>query len=154
MKKFIILLIISGFLNSCSNPNKIYDKKYSFSQNQWKLEDKKTFKFDIKEDGIYNITFLFSHVYDYQFVKIPLTFDIKDEKNRIETLPIILNIKDKNGKELADCAGDYCDLKYPLKQNIKLKKGQHKIFVSNNFDYKYLPNVIAIGVSVEKVKKH
>jgi hypothetical protein len=43
-------------------------------------------------------------------------------------------------------------LKTILKENTKLQKGNYKITISNNFNGPYLPNVIGIGIQVEKQK--
>ncbi len=150
MNKFLLLIITFLFI-SCNNPNEVYDKKYTFSQNRWKLEDKKTFEFDVTETGNYNIKFLFSHVYDYQFVNVPLLFELKNEIGKVENIPLELAIKE-NGEDIGDCAGDYCDIYYSIKSKVLLNKGTHKIFVSNTFDFPYLPNVLAIGIKVEKIE--
>ena len=55
---------------------------------------------------------------------------------------------------MADCSGDICDLFYRIKENKKLVKGIYKISVSHNFEgAEYLPNVIGIGLNVDREKK-
>lgn len=153
MKK-IYLLLPFLILVSCTPAGAVYDKFIRMSEtNQWKKEDIKTFEIDIKEDGNYTINFDFSHVYDYQFNKVPIVFEIENESGNKETIPVDLKIKDESGKQLADCSGDICDLKYTVKDNFPMKKGKHKIMVSNTFLFEYLPNVIGIGITVSHSKE-
>jgi len=150
-----ILFLLTAFLvlTSCS--------KHQFSQfdtfgeeNRWLQTDVKTFEFEILDESqLYDIVFRFSHVYDYQFPKIPLSFSIENPKGEKENFSIDLALKDKNGKELGDCAGDICDLDFPLKNKTKLIKGKYKITVLNTFKgAPYLPNVIGIGLNVDSIK--
>ena len=101
---------------------------------------------------MYDLTFRFSHVYDYQFDSVPIAFSIENPKGEKENFNIDLAIKDSSGKQLAECAGDVCDLKFKIKEKIKLTKGTYKVTVSQSFNGPYLPNVIGIGLDVNDVK--
>jgi gliding motility-associated lipoprotein GldH len=118
--------------------------------NRWEKSDLKVYEFEIKDDTKrHNIVFEFSHVYNYQFDSIPIQFLIKSPDGKEENLAIDLPIKDGSGEQLAECSGDVCDLKYTLKEQIRLSKGTYKITVSHNFKAApFLPNVIGIGLSV------
>lgn len=161
--KTLHLLLLFAILTSCSKHNE-YKEFVSFGEeNRWQKSDIKTFEFDISDakafdvdvtddNQLYNLVFKFSHVYDYQFATIPIQFSIESPDGNKETIAIDLALKDSNGKELAECAGDVCDLKYPIKEKIKLQKGLYKVTISHSFEGPYLPNVIGIGLNVESVK--
>jgi gliding motility-associated lipoprotein GldH len=146
-----ILLIVSCFclFVSCKQ-NQIYRKiDDNFSENRWEQKDAKNYDFSIDDESkLYDINFLFGHVYDYQFEQVPIYFKIIDPTGKEENFSIDLKIKDSNGKDLGGCSGDFCDLKQLLKEKAKLQKGNYKIIVSQHFKGPYLPNVLAIGIEV------
>jgi|SRR6218665_3319392 len=120
---------------------------------RWQASDKKVYEFDITDESqIYNLTFQFSHIYGYQFASIPLNVSIESPDGKTEDLRIDLKIADSSGKQLADCAGDICDLYYKIKEKTKFEKGHYKITVSHSFKGPYLPNVIGLGLEVKTIK--
>ncbi len=154
MKKNIFTLFGLFFLIVSCNKSEVYSKfDDGFPENRWQEKDAKTYDFTIDDDSkLYNITFRFSHVYDYQFNSIPVNFTIVNPNGETEKKQIDLKIKDASGKELAECSGDFCDLNYKLEENSKLLKGNYKIIVSHSFEGPYLPNVLGVGLKVETVK--
>lgn len=150
--RFLFVLFILSLVTSCSN-NHFREFDTLPEDRRWYASDKKIYDFDIQDDeDPYAIIFHFSHVYGYQFSSIPLTVSIESPDGKTEVLAIDLKIADSSGKQLADCAGDICDLYYKIKERTKLQKGKYKITVSHNFKGPYLPNVIGVGLAVEKVK--
>lgn len=151
--KLLHLLSLFAIFISCSNPNN-YSQFVDFGEdNRWQKDDARTFDFDITDDvQSYNLTFRFSHVYDYQFATVPINFTIENPTGEMENLTIDLAIKDSAGEELAECAGDVCDLNYKIKEKTKLQKGKYKVTISHSFEGPYLPNVLGIGLTVESVK--
>ncbi|MGL2965212.1 hypothetical protein [Flavobacterium sp. XGLA_31] len=152
--KLLVLLFFFSLFLSCSQQGH-YSVFDTFGEdNRWNQTDTKTFDFEITDESKpYDITFKFSHVYDYQFASVPLTFVIESPNGQKETLPVDLKIKDASGKQLADCSGDVCDLVYPIKKKTKLTKGIYKITVSHRFKgAPFLPNVIGIGLNVDSVQ--
>ncbi|QBZ97299.1 gliding motility lipoprotein GldH family protein [Flavobacterium sangjuense] len=151
--KTLLLLSLFAILTSCSKQGQFSQFDTFGEENRWQKSDAKTFEFDITDDSkLYNLTFRFSHVYDYQFASVPINFSIENPAGEKEDHTINLAIKDDNGKELGECAGDVCDLNYKVEENFKLQKGKYKITFSHSFEGPYLPNVIGIGLNVESVK--
>lgn len=149
---FLFLFFIFSILISCSDN---HFRRFDIlpEDQRWEASDKKIYEFDIEnENQFYNIVFQFSHVYGYQFASIPLVAYIESPDGKTEELKIDVPIKDDSGKELAECAGDICDLKYTIKEKTKLQKGLYKVTISHSFEGPYLPNVIGIGLNVENVK--
>lgn len=144
---FIIILI------SCSEKTE-YSKFIRLPENhRWLKTDTKLFEFTIVDDSkLYDIAFEFSHIADYQFASIPIKIDIKNPSNKEEFHNIDFNIVDKNGKPLADCGGDICDLSMKIIEKTKLVKGKYQIKIGHSFKGEYLPNVIGIGVKVSQAK--
>ena len=153
MKIKILLLFGLLVLVASCNTSSVYKKDYEFDKNQWQKSDAKTFDFTIDDDAkLYDITFSLSHVFDYQFASIPLSFKWIKPDGTSDVISIDLKMKDENGKELGECAIDVCDLKHIIDSKVKLQKGKHQIIVSHTFDYDYLPNIIHIGLEVIKLK--
>ncbi len=140
---FVVLLTLSySCTNTSSNQSKIFD------QNQWKKSNPQTFIFNQTEDSKpCTIVFSFSHVYEYQFDSVPLIFTLTKADGSAEIKKIDLQLKDKNGKDLGDCAGDICDLNTVIFENISLPKGENTLKVAHTFHFDYLPNVLQIGVN-------
>ena len=154
MKNTTLLFVGIFFLLISCNKKAVFDQfDTDFENNRWLEKDIKTYDFTIDDDSkLYNITFAFSHVYDYQFSSVPLNIKIVDPSGKEEPMTIDLQIKDASGKQLADCSGDVCDLFFKIKEKTKLQKGNYKAIISHSFSGPYLPNVIGVGLKVEEAK--
>lgn len=147
----ISLLCLLVFMVSCDK-NQVYHKlDEDFPENRWQNNVVKEFEFDIEDASpSYDFVLLFSHVSDYQFSSVPVKIRIESPSRKAENIAVDLKIKEDNGKDIADCAGDYCDLKYTFKTKTVLEKGKYKVYIGHSFKGPYLPNVIALGLNVEK----
>ena len=104
-------------------------------------------------EGLHTIKIHLSHIYDFESSKIPLEIAITTPNRTKEMLSIDLVVKDASGNDIGDCTGDICEVYYPIYSNVKLQKGIYTIKVKNNFKGAYLPNILGIGVIVEKFQK-
>jgi gliding motility-associated lipoprotein GldH len=151
MKK-ILLLLVAGLAISCSEKaGTLSETHKDFESNRWKATDVQTFEFEVPE--IINSAKLkvkFSHVHEPQYANVPLEINIYSPDGQIEMFYANLRLQDAAGKSLSDCAGDVCDLSASVKENLNLEKGKYKVTVSNKFPNAFLPNVLALGVSIEK----
>ena len=151
--KTTFLLLLFFTLISCNNAS-VYSKFDDFPEdNRWLPSTILNYDFTIEDATLlYDIKFKFSHVYDYQFATVPINFTIESPDGMMESVNIDLAIQDDAGKSLADCSGDICDLTYLLKPKTKLQKGSYKIAISTPTKLPYLPNVIGVGLEVQKVE--
>ena len=151
--KFIFPFLTIFLLISCSEKTD-YKKFIKLPEDhRWLKSDSKIFEFTIDDDTkLYDVTFEFSHIYDYQFASVPIKIDVKNPSGEEEFHNIDFNIKDSKGKPLADCGGDICDMSMNVLEKTKLLKGKYQIKVSHDFDGPYLPNVIGVGIKVTKSK--
>lgn len=148
--KLLYLSSLFFLLISCNSSGTFSQFDKMDESNRWMKTDVKEYQFDIKDDSkSYNLIFEFSHVYDYQFATIPIQFAIESPDGKVENLAVEVPIRDASGKQLADCSGDVCDLKYTIKEKTKLSKGTYKVKISHNFEAApFLPNVIGVGLEV------
>lgn len=150
--KSLLLVGLLLIVASC-NQSSIFSKDYDFPGNQWHKNNTNEFTFTVEDDApLYDITFSLSHVYDFQFDSLPLSFKWVKPDGTTEIIPLDLKIKDEKGNQLADCSGDICDLQYVLASKVKLAKGKHRIFATHSFQYDYIPNIIHIGLDVSAAK--
>ena len=149
-----ILPILSVFLLISCSEKTDYKKFIKLPEDhRWLKSDSKIFEFTIDDDTkLYDVTFEFSHIYDYQFASVPIKIDVKNPSGEEEFHNIDFNIKDSKGKPLADCGGDICDMSMNVIEKTKLLKGKYQIKVGHDFDGPYLPNVIGVGIKVTQSK--
>jgi len=136
---------------SCKN-NNVYDEfDNQFNENRWDKNDIRSFEFncesDLKDGSIY---LHIGHIYDFQFEAIPVQIKITHPNGVIENLNIQVQMKNSEGKDIGDCSGDVCDLYYPIRKNIDLKKGKYVFEVKNEFAHSFLPNILGIGIQILK----
>lgn len=151
--KLMFLLLFMG-LQSC-NTNEVYNNfQNDFKDNRWSSNDGKVFRFTTTDsDGLYTIKIQLAHIYDFEFSSIPLEIAITSPKGIKEVLTMDLVVKDTSGNDIGECTGDICDVYVPIQSNIKLQKGTYTIEVKNGFEGPYLPNILGVGVIVEKLQQ-
>jgi gliding motility-associated lipoprotein GldH len=148
--KFLFLFIVVG-LQSC-NTNEVYNNfQNDFTDNRWSATDIKVFAFENEDaEGLYTLKIQLAHIYNFEFSTIPLNVVITSPNGAKETLSMELVVKDYTGHDIGDCTGDICDVYALIHSNIKLQKGTYTIEVKNDFEGPYLPNILGVGVIVEK----
>lgn len=153
MKK--VLTLFSLFLLvSCNDAVVFNEKGEDFPDNRWLKNDAKTFEFEIKEDVAAAKLFVeLSHVHEPGFNSIPVIITLQAADGTVQNTASSLELKDAAGDYISDCLGDICDLKQLVIDNANLPKGTYSITVENNFPAEYLPNVIRLGISIEKSTK-
>lgn len=152
MKKLFLLATLLAFA-SCEKTVLYNETAEDFKDNRWLATDVKNFEFELARDiSAGDIIMKFSHVHDPQFTTIPVEAVITYPSGEKENVALNLELKDKEGNDLSECLGDVCDLHTPLKEDARLAKGKYRITLKNRFPNIYLPNAIAVGISVETDK--
>ena len=147
-KNLFLVGLILVFI-SCNDKKIFSEHKTDFKSNQWQKNDVKLFDITIDDESKnYDLTLILSHVFEYQFDKVPVTISITNPKGETENINIDLIIKDTDGKDKGECLGDICDLKQTFKTNTKLMKGNYVVSVAHNFNNSYLPNISSLGLNV------
>ncbi|NHN27555.1 gliding motility lipoprotein GldH [Flavobacterium jejuense] len=147
--KYCLLGVFCIFL-SCDK-NRIYKEFDSnLENNRWNSNDSKEFSFVMKKEEIVDVILHLGHIYDFQFASIPLQMAITYPDGHTELIPINLKLKNEEGKDLADCSGDICDLYYTVKNKVPLEKGNYLIVITNKFNGAYLPNILGVGIQINK----
>jgi gliding motility-associated lipoprotein GldH len=146
-----LLFFITVLFVSC-NSNSIYNEFNSdFDSNRWNSNEEVTFEFNTENDiKVSSIKLHIGHIYDFQFSNVPMKATIISPDGSSETINLDVIFKDETGKDLADCIGDICDLYVPIKNKTTLIKGNYKFVVENKFSSPFLPNILGIGILIEK----
>lgn len=153
MKKTLLLLL---FLSLLSCKEAVVDKMdKDFDDNQWNKTDVKTFEFEIKRDiESADVLLNFSHIFDPGYSRVPMVVNIQNVTANTPPQSFALNLilKDESGESLSECSGDICDFSYTLIEGKPMPKGNYKVTVQNQYQWEYLPNTLAVGISVKKDK--
>ena len=151
MKKLPALVVLL-LLVSCAK----YDISATedFADNRWQKGNVKSFNFTFKigKDENADISVQFSHIADPQYTEVPLEITIQEPSGKKETLNVTLKLKDSQGRELSDCAGDVCDFTEMIKANAPITSGKYIFTVKNKFNGAYLPNALAVGIAMHFVR--
>ena len=153
MKAKLILFALVFVLTSC-NKNEVYDEfNRDFTDNRWESKDVKSFEFEnMQSEGVCELKLHFGHISGFQFKEVPLEVEITTPDGKAEILPIVLKLIDESGKDIGDCTGDICDVFQTIKTFETLENGKYKVAVKSKFTGPYLPNILGVGIVVEKRK--
>ena len=145
-----LLMCVIGFVMCVHCTNK-QSAQLSFPKNRWYQTEVLSLDFTPSSlNKPHVIQLNLSYIHGFQFYEIPLEIYITSPLHQVEKTPVTLRLFDENNDELGDCVGDYCDLKFIIKDNYQFtESGNYKIQVLNTFDNKYLPNVLSVSVQVK-----
>jgi len=150
--KFVLITFLFTFL-SC-NKSKIHDDfDSSFDNNRWDATDVRVFEFEnTQSEAVCDLKLHFGHISGFQFKEVPLEVEITSPDGKSEVLSVAMKLIDESGKDIGDCTGDICDVFQTIKTFQNLEKGKYKVAVKSKFTGPYLPNVLGVGIVIEKQK--
>lgn len=153
MKAKFFLFALVFVLTSC-NKNIVHDEfNRDFTDNRWESKDVMSFEFENKQPkGACELKLHFGHICGFQFKEVSLEVEITTPDGKTETITVVLKLVDDSGKDIGDCTGDICDVFEIIKIFDKLEKGKYTITIKNTFEGPYLPNVLGLGILLEKQK--
>lgn len=153
MKKTLFLLVFLSFLSCKEAVVSKIDK--DFDDNQWMRTDVRTFEFEIKRDiPSAEVLLNFSHLYDPGYGTVPVVVSMQNITSGTPATNTAINLllKDAEGNFVSDCSGDICDFSYVLQDNVALTKGNYVVKLQNQYQWEFLPNTLALGITVRKNK--
>ena len=153
MKTNFVLIALTFVFLSC-NKNKIYDDfDSSFDNNRWDATDVRVFEFEnTQSEDVCDLKLHFGHISGFQFKEVPLEVEITSPDGKSEVLQVTMKLIDESGKDIGDCTGDICDVFQTIKTFQNLEKGKYKVLVKSKFTGPYLPNVLGVGIIIERQK--
>jgi len=151
LRKITYLLMCAiGFIMCIQCTNK-QTAQLNFPKNRWYQSNVLSLDFKtLAVNQLHSIELQLSYVHGFQFSEIPFELYIITPLHQIEKTPFTLRLFDENKKEIGDCVGDYCDIKFIISENHQFNSpGDYKIKVINIFKHDYLPNVMSASVLVK-----
>jgi gliding motility-associated lipoprotein GldH len=144
MKKTAILLLVLFVTLSCDKKQVYRNFENEITAQRWSESDVKTHAFEISEDDkTYNVFIEISHVLGTEINEFPVNFEVAKPDGSIEKGEVVVNFKN------SECLGDICDVKFLVKEKLKLKKGKYSVRFSPKSKYGFVPNIIGVGLTVE-----
>lgn len=144
MKKAAVLLFAMFFILSCNKKQVYSEFENEIESQRWAEKDVKIHTFEILEDDKnYNVFIEISHVRNTEMNEFPVDLEITKPDGSIEKEEVLVNFKN------TDCMGDICDVKFLVKENVRLNKGKYTVKFSPKSKYGFVPNIIGVGLSIE-----
>ncbi|MBS1783521.1 MAG: gliding motility lipoprotein GldH [Bacteroidetes bacterium] len=142
-------------LNSCM-PSPYFQKEISIPEFQWQYGFQPEFKVDIKDTNAhYNLYFIIRHTEAYPFSNIWLWAYIKEpgdtsfKRSRIE-----IPLAEQSGRWLGRGMGEIWEQRMPMTRNdapmVFKKPGIYQIRLEQNMRINPLPDILQIGLRIEK----
>lgn len=147
MKKIVLLIAVVLLSVSCSKFS--FHSYNDFKDNRWQKEDVQQYEV-ILASKLNNaaVKVFLSHVHEPGYTQVPVTLEMIYPGGKSESIPVTLELKDKEGNSISDCSGDICDNYTIVKEGLNLEKGTYTFRLKNNVNNAFLPNVLAAGVEV------
>jgi gliding motility-associated lipoprotein GldH len=148
------ILVLSGCVSS-----PYYQKEYPLPQNAWSIKNKPTFKFEVKDTiALYNLYFTIRHTEAYPFSNIWLLIYTKKPGAKVfEQTRIEIPLADPSGKWLGRGMGEVWEQRMPITHEgdtaILRKKGVWEIRFEQNMRVNPLPEILQVGLRIEKQNK-
>lgn len=138
-------------------PSPYFQKDIAIPQNEWQYDFQPSFKIDIQDTAaLYNLYFIVRHTDAYQFSNIWMWIytkqpgDTSFQKSRID-IPLAM----ASGKWLGRGMGEIYEQRMPITRNdapmVFKKKGIYEIKFEQNMRINPLPELLQIGLRVEKI---
>ena len=146
---FVSIIIIG--LCSCGKTT-IFEKYEKFDNATWSKN--KMISFDVPVSNInktYNIYITVRHSEIYPFNNLFVGVDIYTPSGDKRSKDYYLEIRNEDRSFKGDVLGDIWDLKQMIMKNASFTKaGVHKFTISNLMQYPELPDIMEIGLIVER----
>lgn len=151
---YILLLVIVSFPACIKSP--YYQKEFAVPQNAWAYNFKPSFKFEVTDTAVpYNLYFLVRHTEAYAYSNIWMWIYSKQpgdstfQRSRIE-----IPLAEPSGKWLGRGMGEIWEQRMPITRNdnpmVFKRKGTYEIKLEQNMRVNPLPEVLQVGLRVEK----
>ncbi|PLW98347.1 MAG: hypothetical protein C0591_04620 [Marinilabiliales bacterium] len=151
--KFIAaFLTVFLFISSCGNRT-VFKEYRSFNDVSWNRFDIQNFEVPVKENEVLDFYLFVRHhsYFPYDFMDVNITFYMPG--GEIRSRDYHFELKDEEGKWLADGMGELWDIELPVRKNLTINEaGICKIRVENKMTKLETPGIIEVGLLVKKAK--
>ncbi|MFI5195876.1 MAG: gliding motility lipoprotein GldH [Chitinophagales bacterium] len=154
---FYFLLFTFYFFCGCM-PSPYFQKETAIPKNEWAYNFKPTFTFDITDTTVnYKPSFLIQHTQAYPYCNIWMWIYIKTPGDTIlKKERINITLAEATGKWLGRGMGEIWEQRMPIDLGDSVKfnrKGTYQISLEQNMRINPLPDILHIGLRVEKTRR-
>lgn len=156
LKKILFSLLCASMLFAACQPVPHFQKNEAIPHNAWSYNFKPVFTFDITDsNSFYQPYFIIRHTQAYPYNNLWMWLYIKTPGDTVATKARInITLADATGKWLGRGMGEIYEQRMPfsLGDSVDLSKpGTYTIEMEQNMRIDPLPEVLHVGVRVEKV---
>ncbi|WP_338814155.1 gliding motility lipoprotein GldH [Bernardetia sp. Wsw4-3y2] len=153
---FPVITLAVLFLFSSCDENNIYRNHEDVNSVgfKWNMSDEKTYKVNVEEAGMYDISIELRHgiAIPYQNLLLTLTYETPDGKASEEKVDFTL--RDAGGRAVGEGVGETYDTRQVVMSNFELEKGTYTFKIKHAMPKQDPINpVLEVGLVVDKVKK-
>lgn len=145
---FLMLFLLGGLI-SCTD-NSLYQKSYELEGEEWHVDNKLSFEFDVEDNSknnIISLTMRLNEDYPYANMYLFLTTIGANQKQRTDTLSLLL--AESDGKWKGEDKGSIIEFVIPIFNNKFPDKGTYNLILQHGMRDEYLPGVIDVGIKVD-----
>lgn len=156
-RNIIYILLLGCLVMAGCAPSPVYQQVEPIPQNEWSYDFKPTFKFDITDTtSLYNIFFIIRHTEAYRYSNIWMWIytkrpgDSTFQKSRIN-----IPLAEASGKWMGRGMGEIWEQRLPISLADPMmlrKKGTYEIRFEQNMRINPLPDVLHVGLRIEKTR--
>lgn len=153
----LLFVLLLGFFGWACDPDRVYEQYNDIPDNQWYIDSVQTYAFTIEDPALaYNIYYNVRNSVSYPYYNLFVTYYLTDAKGKqlSSQLQELLLMDAKTGKPLGDGVGDIFDHQVILLTNYKFpQKGNYTLKIKQYMRKDPLPEIMSIGIRVEKATK-
>lgn len=131
-----------------------FQKNKPIPDKAWTYQYHPSFEVNITDTAaLYNIYVTLRHTNAYPFSNLWLMISLQGPRDSVKTNRVELPLADASGKWLGSGMDDIYDHRIPIQQNARFDTtGTYRFTFEQNMRINPLPDVLSVGLSVEKEK--
>jgi len=151
MRDLFLLMVLGVSLTAC-NPNRIYEKHHSLSDNVWGKEQALAFQTNITDTGSkFNILIAIRHAQYYPFPAVDVNIKSISPSGKETSKNYELQLTDEDGMFKGEVMGEIWDIEIPIEKNLTFEQtGTYEYQIKHTMPYDWLPLIMKVGLIIEK----
>jgi gliding motility-associated lipoprotein GldH len=156
MKQLIFGAVMLFILASCDD-SRVYEVNHEFDDKYWLADSTQSFKFTITDStSAYNVYYNLRNSVSYPFRNIYVRYQLSDSSGNILETDLVNGdlFESKTGKPLGEGLGDVFDHQFPILNTYTFPtSGNYEVNLSQYMRRDTLPEILAVGIRIEKSMK-
>lgn len=146
---FIFSAVLLVFLASCMK-QPVYEKSYSFKNNQWDFNAKPTFSVEIVDTSkTYDFTITFRTTTDYEYNNVWFYLNTTTPDGEKAREPFEMKIINTDGSWLGKKTGTIVETELFFKSRKLPQSGNYSFYLEQGITQPILKNVLDVGLRVD-----